>query len=132
MYCTECSTLCPETKAGYFQCATCKVVFMCQRGGANAAPSSGKAAPRGATSEVKGTGPGVEPAKPDKAARKCGTDDREQAAEDLLQTKVALSRNLTTPWLTNADLSTATDWHCQTGQDLQAQPAGPGRSRSAE
>ena len=34
MYCTECSTLCPETKAGHFQCATCEVVFTSHKGGA--------------------------------------------------------------------------------------------------
>ena len=46
--------------------------------------------------------------------------------------KAALLRNLTTLRLTNADLSTAKDWHCQAGQDLQAQPAGPGRSSDRE
>ena len=55
----------------------------------------------------------VEPAHAGKAAQKRLADDCEQTAEELLQTKAALLRNLTTLRLTNADLSTAKDWHCQ-------------------
>ena len=60
----------------------------------------------------------VETAHADKTARKRTADDCEQTAEDLLQTKAALSRNLTTLWLTNAN---------RTGK-----VKGPGRSRIPE
>jgi hypothetical protein len=112
MYCTECSTLCPETnKAGHYQCATCEVVFTSRRSEAYVASSSVRAASK-ATSEKKQrdtakTGTAlVESAHADKTARKRTADDCEQTAEDLLQTKAALLRNLTTPLMENGDLST--------------------------
>ena len=111
-YCTECSTLCPETnKAGHYQCATCEVVFTSRRSEAYVASSSVRAASK-ATSEKKQrdtakTGTAlVESAHADKTARKRTADDCEQTAEDLLQTKAALLRNLTTPLMQNGDLST--------------------------
>ena len=135
MYCTECSTLCPETKAGHFQCATCEVVFTSHKGGAYVASSSVHAAERAtsrkrqsATADKrdackqrdavpKGTAL-VEPAQAGKAARKRLADDCEQTAEDMLRMKAALLRNLTTPLMMSGRLSSVNGmppeewWHC--------------------